>query len=692
MADLKERFAAADRIESPDLWAEAHTRWREGDPRPAGGFVPRVEWKRFGTVAVAFAVFGAAVVFAWNVVTPERAPRPQPRPAVDLASELPVGWSELPPPPEVRSGAATAWTGSELLIWGGYEYVGSNEDPDAGGFAFDAASRRWERLPAPPLDGRSDPAYAWTGRELVIWGGWDGGFRDPPYFDDGAAYDPVARTWRILPAAPLAARAPFAVWTGAELIVWGSTDRFDRMRDGAAYDPASDTWRRIADAPTDVTDGSAVWSGEEMIVFGAALDGNNRADTLTAIGIAYDPVSDTWRELPPSGLSPQAMTASWLGDELIAWDYEHASAAYDPGTDGWRPLPAVPLKFSECRPVSVATTRAVFGEFCGETIVFSRGESRWHRDPMPPDDPPGGCCEVIEPFPAGDVVSVVSHWYGTALEAMDRRMHAYNPPAVVGTEARGDVIEPEPFLPATERVGDELRMPVVFPDGTRATLVVPVGLGLETLGVQPDVSYGFDGSFQGSIVFLHDRNASIARFVEPDQGTTLINSSAGGLELWRTRDDAFVNPFDVPPERRYVVRLNLRSWTVLIPIEMPAGADAEDRAARASLVASSLGIRETAEGFPVVAPTGEDALPDGVDHLEAPKLTFGDSLPEPNAIALRDVTISLRIVTGCNLEPEISDGFGSACLSRSIQANIGGRDEFVRHVVEGLRVEDLRPM
>ena len=92
-------------------------------------------------------------------------------------------------------------------------------------------------------------------------------------------------------------------------------------------------------------------------MFGAALDGNNRADTRTAIGMAYDPAADTWRELPPSDLSPQAVTASWLDGEMIAWDYDHSERRVRP----CRPTPGVasrrvPLDFSECRPTSVATS------------------------------------------------------------------------------------------------------------------------------------------------------------------------------------------------------------------------------------------------------------------------------------------------------------------------------------------------
>ena len=86
--------------------------------------------------------------------------------------------------------------------------MGSNEDPKAGGFVFDPLVRSWNALAPSPLPGRSDPAFAWTGEELLVWGGWDGGVRETPYFDDGAAYDPVARTWRMLPPSPISRCSP----------------------------------------------------------------------------------------------------------------------------------------------------------------------------------------------------------------------------------------------------------------------------------------------------------------------------------------------------------------------------------------------------------------------------------------------------------------------------------------------------
>jgi hypothetical protein len=674
MPDLKDRFSLADRIESPELWSEARRRAITPDAtsRPASWQPDRR--KRAAAALVAFAVFAGAAVFAWNLSHPEHAPRPQPRPAVDLASELPAGWSELPAPPEVRSDAATAWTGSQLLVWGGYEYVGGNEDPDAGGFAFDAVTRTWSDLPESPLEGRSDTAFAWTGRELLIWGGWDGGVRNPPFFSDGAAYEPVAGTWRMLPPAPTDARTAFSVWTGREMIVWGSTDRADRRLDGAAYDPTTNEWRSIADGPIDITDGSAVWTGDEMIVFGAALDGNNHAETRTAIAAAYDPEGDTWRELPPSDLSPQAMTASWLDGELIAWDYDQASATYDPVTDSWRELERVPLSFSECRPVSVATSRTLFGEFCGRTVVFSEQEDAWHRDQIPAPEAEGGCCWVHEPVSGGDVVFVPSLLYDEPPErtsASDRRMFVYNPPTLLRTDARGEVLDPEPFIPATERDGDQLHMPVVFPDGSTATLVYPIALDLASLGVQPDVSYLWQGDPppRFPIVFLHDRRASIAEYVD---GTEPVGSvpSYRSIEIWKMSEEW--SDLRRLPQGHWL-RFGLPSWTVLVALE---------RADQADEIASSLQIRETDAGFPVAETSGPIALSEESGEGEAAMLAVGSTL-DPSIFLWLERCHDGGAIDG-------SGAYGSACLAGGrIFASIYGRTSVVEAIVEGLRIDDF---
>ena len=226
------------------------------------------------------------------------------------------------------------------------------------------------------LEARAFPASAWTGTELLVWGGWDlrGGF-----FDDGAAYDPVEGVWRSLPPAPIEARVPLSAWTGQELIVWGTGFRTrDRPRDGAAYNPVTDTWRPIAEGPIELTDATPMWTGQEMVVFGAALHGGNFPETETATGTAYDPSADSWRQIPPSeSVDPNANTAVWAGDRLIAVDWDTDAEAYEPEIDRWKPLAPMPLDEGEDVPAAAYTDGWMLTTFFGQIAAFSSDTERW---------------------------------------------------------------------------------------------------------------------------------------------------------------------------------------------------------------------------------------------------------------------------------------------------------------------------
>jgi hypothetical protein len=382
MGDLKGQLRRADQMRMPDIWSEAHRRAASdaspevqvhGGPSTTGRLVAAV---------VAFAVFAAGGALLWRATRPTppevRSPSPSPQPAPDVLGGLTSGWTELASPPDLRCCAATAWTGSELLVWSGYVYTGfSDEVEESDGFIFDPISGRTRPMAPSPLTPRSVPASAWTGDELLVWGGQHAA--GPPFHDDGAAYDPATDSWRMLPPSPLSARVPLSVWTGSEWILWGTgIRRDDRPLDGATYDPDTNTWRSIATGPIELTDATAVWTGTEMIVFGAALHGGNHPETPTAIAAAYDPRADTWRTLPPSPLDTNSNTAVWNGSELVALDYYHASAAYDPRTDSWRDLGRVPG--DDCEgglSGSVAIDGDVLAIDCGEALLFGKGSDGW---------------------------------------------------------------------------------------------------------------------------------------------------------------------------------------------------------------------------------------------------------------------------------------------------------------------------
>jgi hypothetical protein len=211
-----------------------------------------------------------------------------------------------------------------------------------------------------------------------------------------------------------------SAWTGRELLVWGSADRSNLdTRDGAAYDPGDDSWRPLAPAPFALNQATSAWTGRELLVVGSRLDGNNHARAPGAVGLGYDPARDRWRELPPTGLSPQASAVAWTGRELLAWDYELRAAAYDPDGDRWRRLPGLPLQFAECYPQGAATGWFVFAQLCAQHAVWDQRTGRWTR--VGRDLEPGAAV-----VPAGPVFLFAGTHAGPAGPGPSRLL-VYNP-------------------------------------------------------------------------------------------------------------------------------------------------------------------------------------------------------------------------------------------------------------------------
>ena len=68
---------------------------------------------------------------------------------------------------------------------------------------------------------RNSHTAVWTGSEMIIWGGWNG-----PPLNTGGRYDPTTDSWTTTStaSAPTARLIHTAVWTGSEMIVWGGFD------------------------------------------------------------------------------------------------------------------------------------------------------------------------------------------------------------------------------------------------------------------------------------------------------------------------------------------------------------------------------------------------------------------------------------------------------------------------------------
>ena len=380
--------------------------------------------RRASALLVVVAVLVAACSSPQVESPPEAARRPG----------SPDGWrviAEAPVPPAY--GYAGVWTGKEMLVWGGSRLDRDvlRTRPLRKGAAYDPRKDSWRKIPPAPIPGGPGYSLTWTGEEMIVWGDPDRGRSTGG--NRGAAFDPRTNEWRRIPPGPLAGRSwHLAVWTGGELIVWGGgltafeRERYDGL--GAAFDPETNTWRQLARGPLPAGyDAMGAWTGTEVIVMVSPMGIEEDDYPKFAHAAAYDPSSDTWRELerPPfvTNVSPPApfldgdlfllsLNGRVDGGEVNGYDkaYEtggildtvsgqwrtHSAPperpnhtwglvaledevvidglAYDPGADSWRVLPEYPLEPREF-PVVVWTGR--------ELIVWG-GAALTSGDPPPP--------------------------------------------------------------------------------------------------------------------------------------------------------------------------------------------------------------------------------------------------------------------------------------------------------------------
>jgi Bacterial Ig-like domain len=189
---------------------------------------------------------------------------------------------------------------------------------------------------------RTGHSAVWTGADLVVWGG-------TPATLAGGRYRPNTDSWRptAVAGAPAARDGHSAVWTGNEMIAWGGRVSGAPVATGGRYDPATDTWRAVSTtgAPTARAGHVAVWTGSVMIVWGGVTD---------LSGGRYDPGTDAWLPVSAAGapVIEFGWSAAWTGTRMVVlgsvYDFSGGAgipqptkavgALYDPVADAWTPM------------------------------------------------------------------------------------------------------------------------------------------------------------------------------------------------------------------------------------------------------------------------------------------------------------------------------------------------------------------
>lgn len=247
--------------------------------------------------------------------------------------------------PAGREKHSTVWTGSKMIVWGGSvngqpTNTGGIYDPATNSWratnrtlGLTNLDQKYVGVPiAPPA--RWEHAAIWTGSKMIVWGGYVSGGTTTT----GALYDPETDQWNSTSNSNTPARRELqtAVWTGSKMIVWGGcadgcTNYFG-TNTGGIFDPEFNNvdntygiWKptNLENSPTGRLSHTATWAGSKMIVWGGVntfLVGGSGKQYYNSGGI-YDPATDSWTAMSTvnAPTARYAHSAVWTGRHLIIW-------------------------------------------------------------------------------------------------------------------------------------------------------------------------------------------------------------------------------------------------------------------------------------------------------------------------------------------------------------------------------------
>ena len=249
--------------------------------------------------------------------------------------------------PSARSGHTAVWTGNLMVVWGGlYRANFVDQYLDTGG-RYDPTLDNWtatSTMGAPTP--RQNHTAVWSGSLMVVWGGYDGNVRDT-----GARYDPVADAWTSTSSsgAPVARLYHSAVWTGNVMVVWGGSGVAGLLGTGGRYDPLTDSWTAtsLTGAPSERLLHAAVWTTNRMVIWGGSFIDSSHNEIPLDTGARYDPATDSWTPTTSTGapFARSGFSAVSTGGLMVVWGGRSGSSSsatdtggrYDPGTDAWTP-------------------------------------------------------------------------------------------------------------------------------------------------------------------------------------------------------------------------------------------------------------------------------------------------------------------------------------------------------------------
>lgn len=190
-------------------------------------------------------------------------------------------WTAMATPPAGitnRADHLAVWTGTEMLIWGGSTNVNIALGATATGARYNPANNTWTVMSSAnaPI-ARSLPLGVWTGTELIVWGGFIGLTNS----NTGGRYNPTTDTWTTFNTGSYTwSQDATAVWTGSKVIWAGGVDNVGMVnrsgKGGITYDPATGIVGTLPVAPLQQRNMPYTWTGTQLLTFGSWEDALDR--------------------------------------------------------------------------------------------------------------------------------------------------------------------------------------------------------------------------------------------------------------------------------------------------------------------------------------------------------------------------------------------------------------------------------
>lgn len=167
----------------------------------------------------------------------------------------------------------------------------------------------WELLPPSPLTPRASALGVWTGDEVLVIGGepeaWcppnaDCNSPDFPPLADGAAFDPVTGSWRMITAAPFpfSSNASAVVVDDAVYVLVHEISRPGGPGGLLRYLLSEDRWERLPPPSPEADWYHLVGTSGSVAAFPHSDEAGDKPDLL------FDPATGSWNQLPSDPLPP----------------------------------------------------------------------------------------------------------------------------------------------------------------------------------------------------------------------------------------------------------------------------------------------------------------------------------------------------------------------------------------------------